>query len=588
MSERYQKLFALSENLYAESAPLLIAAGALLKDNQTGKVLAQIKFKNISAKTIKAVKVSVKAYDVSGAELQGVAEHQYLDLSAARDTEFGQKNAIILPDKVTRSFTCECKSVIFSDGTNWEAGGAEWKPLIQPQALQKRLGGLSAQYQRETIRNAQFVVTDDRDLWICACGAINRQEETKCHSCYSEKSKLIAALDTDILEKHNDEYHKAKAEQKAKQAEEDKKKKAKTKKISMIAAACAVVVIAAIVVITQIVIPSGKYNSAVALMNEGKYEEAIANFKKLDEYKDSIALLEKCEILLEEQELQAEKEATYTEGLTALEDGDYDTAYALFFELEDYKDSAQQAKESIYQMAISLIDNLTYDVNDLSTIQNYYEKTEEIYRKLETIKDYKDVKEILERFHKVLISAGEQYYIYDANDLILYDGQYYYTYDTEGRISSKTTTNGTIYTVTYDERGLLTSEKSSRGTYLYSYNDNKQLIKKTYSSEYSDIVTTYKYNEKGELIEEVQLDGLYGDDKTTYTYDEQGRIIAERSVLVYGEQQINPGYENPYYDKTYVYNENGELIQTITDIYSHNGGKTTQEIIDYTYGWVIK
>lgn len=588
MSERYQKLFALSENLYAESAPLLIAAGALLKDNQTGKVLAQIKFKNISAKTIKAVKVSVKAYDVSGAELQGVAEHQYLDLSAARDTEFGQKNAIILPDKVTRSFTCECKSVIFSDGTNWEAKGAEWKPLIQPETLQKRLGGLSAQYQRETIRNAQFVVTDDRDLWICACGAINRQEETKCHSCYSEKSKLIAALDTDILEKHNDEYHKAKAEQKAKQAEEDKKKKAKTKKISMIAAACAVVVIAAIVVITQIVIPSGKYNSAVALMNEGKYEEAIANFKKLDEYKDSIALLEKCEILLEEQELQAEKEATYTEGLTALEDGDYDTAYALFFELEDYKDSAQQAKESIYQMAISLIDNLTYDVNDLSTIQNYYEKTEEIYRKLETIKDYKDVKEILERFHKVLISAGEQYYIYDANDLILYDGQYYYTYDTEGRISSKTTTNGTIYTVTYDERGLLTSEKSSRGTYLYSYNDNKQLIKKTYSSEYSDIVTTYKYNEKGELIEEVQLDGLYGDDKTTYTYDEQGRIIAERSVLVYGEQQINPGYENPYYDKTYVYNENGELIQTITDIYSHNGGKTTQEIIDYTYGWVIK
>lgn len=29
MSERYQKLFALSENLYAESAPLLIAEGAL-------------------------------------------------------------------------------------------------------------------------------------------------------------------------------------------------------------------------------------------------------------------------------------------------------------------------------------------------------------------------------------------------------------------------------------------------------------------------------------------------------------------------------------------------------------------------------
>ena len=588
MSERYTKLFALPENLYTESAPVVIAAGALLKDNQTGKILAQIKYKNISSKTIKAVKVAVRAFDVSGTEIEGIQEYQYLDLSAARDAEFGQKNAIALPDKVTRSFSCECKSIIFSDGTTWEEKGAEWKPLIQPETLQKRLGGLSAQYQRETIRNARFVVTDDRDLWICTCGAINRQSEAKCHACHSEKTALFAALDMEALKEHNAAYNKRESERREKEAAEAAKKKAKTKKISMIAAACAVVVIAAIVVITQVVVPSSKYNSAVALMNEGKYQQAITAFEELDEYKDSITLLEKCEILLEEQELQAEKEATYTEGLTALEDGDYDTAYALFFELEDYKDSAQQAKESIYQMAISLIDNLTYDVNDLSTIQNYYEKTEEIYRKLETIKDYKDVKEILERFHKVLISAGEQYYIYDANDLILYDGQYYYTYDTEGRISSKTTTNGTIYTVTYDERGLLTSEKSSRGTYLYSYNDNKQLIKKTYSSEYSDIVTTYKYNEKGELIEEVQLDGLYGDDKTTYTYDEQGRIIAERSVLVYGEQQINPGYENPYYDKTYVYNEDGELIQTITDIYSHNGGETTQEIIDYTYGWVIK
>ena len=40
MSERYTKLFDLSENLYTESAPVVIAAGAILKDNQTGKILA--------------------------------------------------------------------------------------------------------------------------------------------------------------------------------------------------------------------------------------------------------------------------------------------------------------------------------------------------------------------------------------------------------------------------------------------------------------------------------------------------------------------------------------------------------------------
>ena len=43
MSERYSKLSALPENLYSTGAPVIIAAGALLKDNQTGKVLAQLK-----------------------------------------------------------------------------------------------------------------------------------------------------------------------------------------------------------------------------------------------------------------------------------------------------------------------------------------------------------------------------------------------------------------------------------------------------------------------------------------------------------------------------------------------------------------
>ena len=36
MSERYSKVFALSENLYATGSPIIIEAGALQKDNQTG------------------------------------------------------------------------------------------------------------------------------------------------------------------------------------------------------------------------------------------------------------------------------------------------------------------------------------------------------------------------------------------------------------------------------------------------------------------------------------------------------------------------------------------------------------------------
>lgn len=40
MSERYEKLFSLPQNFYAQGSPLLIEAGNLLKDTQTGRVLA--------------------------------------------------------------------------------------------------------------------------------------------------------------------------------------------------------------------------------------------------------------------------------------------------------------------------------------------------------------------------------------------------------------------------------------------------------------------------------------------------------------------------------------------------------------------
>ena len=66
MSERYTRLFALPENLYAASSPVVIAAGTLLKDNQTGNVVAQLKLRSISPKRIAAVKVRLHLRSTAG------------------------------------------------------------------------------------------------------------------------------------------------------------------------------------------------------------------------------------------------------------------------------------------------------------------------------------------------------------------------------------------------------------------------------------------------------------------------------------------------------------------------------------------
>ncbi len=64
-----QGYFTLPGNLHTPKAPLLIMAGALLKDNVTGQVLAQVKYKNLGAKPIKALTVSLQALDTRGLPL---------------------------------------------------------------------------------------------------------------------------------------------------------------------------------------------------------------------------------------------------------------------------------------------------------------------------------------------------------------------------------------------------------------------------------------------------------------------------------------------------------------------------------------
>lgn len=111
MSERYTNLFALPKKLYLNNAPVLIAAGALLKDTETGKVLAQLKIQNIQNNTIKAATVKIVPLDTVGKPLGNEVEHLYLDLNAARDMDFGKKVPLLLPDPATRSFSVSIASV---------------------------------------------------------------------------------------------------------------------------------------------------------------------------------------------------------------------------------------------------------------------------------------------------------------------------------------------------------------------------------------------------------------------------------------------------------------------------------------------
>lgn len=65
------------------------------------------------------------------------------------------------------------------------------------------------------------------------------------------------------------------------------KRAVKRKKIGILSGTAAAVVIAAVLLVTQVIIPSGKYNKAVALMEEGNTAQAAIMFGSAGNYKDA-------------------------------------------------------------------------------------------------------------------------------------------------------------------------------------------------------------------------------------------------------------------------------------------------------------
>lgn len=338
MSERYTRLFSLPENLYSVGAPVVIAAGALLKDNQTGKVLAQLKIQNISDKAVKAATVSIAPMDTVGKPLGEAVSYQYLDLNAGRDAEFGQKSPVALPDAATRAFSASVSEVIFVDNTVWTASETVWEPLSAPVSLEQAFDDkeLVTQYRIKYGENCKCIFKREKDLWRCACGALNHENERLCHKCQKEAA-VLAALDLDDLKASKDKRLEIAKQKAAEEKAVAEAKSKKNRKLAMIIAPIVVAAIVAGVLVSGSMQKSAAYDEAVALMEAGHYEEAITAFEALGNYKDSVEMVGAAQNNIAESQ--------YLHALSLIDNGEYEQAKDEFLLLaaENYKDSADIA-----------------------------------------------------------------------------------------------------------------------------------------------------------------------------------------------------------------------------------------------------
>ena len=197
MSERFTRLFVSERNLYAEGCPVVVEGSALLKDNEKGSLIAQLKFKNITSNIIKSIAIKLKLFDNAGRELDKSTEYTYLDISLSRDNTYGEKVPVPVLSLQARSFKICIAEVVFKDNSIYQSDSFDLQSIKEPQMLSSYFNNtdLEEQYSLECDTDAIYVPTKDRDLWICTCGEMNRETETSCHICSCSFEKSLEKLD---------------------------------------------------------------------------------------------------------------------------------------------------------------------------------------------------------------------------------------------------------------------------------------------------------------------------------------------------------------------------------------------------------
>ena len=543
MSERYSKVFSLPENLYAEGAPVVIAAGALLKDNQTGRVVAQLKLRNISPKTIKAATVCLSPANIVGNPLGDAIRYEYLDLSSTRDTDFGSKSAIPMLDKTTRSFGIRVAEVIFADNSAWNANDAAWEPLKKPEALGSRLDNeMVKQFQIEYGSGAKNFFLEQKDLWHCVCGAVNHQGETKCHSCRKPIYDL-KKLDLKALREHKEQRLVKEQEQAAKKAAATQKTMKTLAAVLVVAAVFCIVASFAVGAIKK----NKAYNEAALLMEQGKYEEAIEAFTALDDYKDSAEQIQSAKNAIADMECADE----YDRAIQLLESGKSENeneAYHLLTELGEYKDVK------------NLLTHFTYACIASGNTRYEYDSSGNLLEK-----DYGSSSHLYEYENGHVVWEGQSKGDWSAKT---------YTYYPDGVMKSKTggvssTQSGVVTneTINYNEKGwpetvIYTKgdEPDAHKIWHFTYTFSDDLITELLCSfqDYGETETTTQsvdFTEYGGFLSDIQFDSL--SDRALLSITNANKTRTEVYTLSYSH--IIGFHMWEYSEESFIYDSNGKI-----------------------------
>lgn len=166
--------------------------------------------------------------------------------------------------------------------------------------------------------------------------------------CKEKIDELAAQAEADRLERERQaEIERLERERQAEIARREAAKRAKRNKtIAIVVSTVAVIAIAVMLLMKMVIIPNGKYNDAVALLEAGNYEEAAVAFEELGSHKNSAEM---------------KLEADYLNATRMIAEKDFSSAIEILEVNPEYKDSQALYTDACYQYAHELWANEQYE-----------------------------------------------------------------------------------------------------------------------------------------------------------------------------------------------------------------------------------
>ncbi|MGO5540984.1 tetratricopeptide repeat protein [Blautia sp. HCP3S3_H10_1] len=280
------------------------------------------------------------------------------DFCHAEQFANGDLAEVLKEIRATNSLNIRRKQFLYTLNKILEMKKKEERILQKKEALYKELvrsiDGVNLVKELNNAAEKFDTLGDYRDSreWAEKCRQRAKEEQTRLEDAERqriEKEKEEKRREAERLKKEKEEQERKEEEERQKLLRENAEK-AERKRKRRIVMLVGVAAIAAYVFVEEIYIPkiiSGrKYDNAVALMENGDYEDAIDAFEEISYYSDS-----------KEQILQCQ----YEQASALMEGGEYENAISAFEEISDYSDSKEQILQCQYEQASALMEAGEYE-----------------------------------------------------------------------------------------------------------------------------------------------------------------------------------------------------------------------------------